>query len=91
MADYDVVSVKIVGHRSLELRFADDTERVVDLAMFLTNPLMRRVRDDDEYFAQVRIDPECRTIMWPDGEDLAPDVLHGDGQPARLEESQSTS
>lgn len=91
MADYDIVGVEIVGKRSLHLCFADGTERTVDLAIFLDKPLMRRVREDDEYFAAVRIDPECRTIVWPGGEDLAPDVLHGDGTPAFLEESPSTS
>jgi hypothetical protein len=91
IADYDVIGVDVVGHRSLHLRFADGTQRTVDLAMFLTSPLMQRVRDDDEYFASVRIDPECRTIVWPGGEDLAPDVLHGDGIPARFEQSPSTS
>ncbi len=29
-------------------------------------------------------------VVWPDGEDLAPDVLHGDGIPARLEQSRTT-
>jgi hypothetical protein len=89
MADYDVISVEIVGRRSLRLGFADGTERTVDLAPFLNLPIMRRVRDDDEYFAAVRIDPECLTIVWPNGENLAPDTLHGDGIPAFLEESSS--
>jgi hypothetical protein len=48
---------------------------------------MHRVRDDDEYFAAVRVDAESGTIVWPGGEDLAPDTLHGDGIPAFLEES----
>ena len=87
MADYDVVSVEVVGARSLRLRFADDTERTVDLTPFLALPALRRVRDDDQYFAAVEIDPVCGTIVWPGGEDLAPDVLHGDGVPAFLEES----
>jgi len=28
-------------------------------------------------FRQVRVDPELRTIVWPNGFDLDPDVLHG--------------
>lgn len=87
MADYDVVSVEIIGRRTLKLGFADGTERTVDLDPFLQLPVMHRVRDDDDYFATVRIDAESGTIVWPSGEDLAPDVLHGDGIPAFLEES----
>jgi hypothetical protein len=30
-------------------------------------------------FRQVRVDPELRTIVWPNGFDLDPDVLHGRG------------
>ena len=91
MAPYDVVAVEIVGRRTLRLGFADGTDRIVDLRPFLDLPVMHRVRDDDQYFAKVRVDSESATIVWPDGEDLAPDVLHGDGIPAFLEESQSTS
>jgi hypothetical protein len=82
MADYDIVSVEIAGKRRLRLDFADGTRRTVDLTPYLDLPVFRRVRDDDEYFASVKVDPVCRTIVWPDGEDLAPDALHGAGTPA---------
>ncbi|MDQ2760637.1 MAG: DUF2442 domain-containing protein [Actinomycetota bacterium] len=38
---------------------------------------------DLEFFRRVRVDPELRTIVWPNGFDLDPDVLHGDHEPAR--------
>jgi hypothetical protein len=31
---------------------------------------------DVNYFAQVVVDEELGTIVWPNGADLAPDVLH---------------
>ena len=32
---------------------------------------------DPGYFAQVGVDPELGTVVWPNGFDLDPDVLHG--------------
>ena len=41
---------------------------------------------DPAYFRQVHVDPELGTVVWPNGYDLDPDVLHGDhvavGRPA---------
>jgi hypothetical protein len=37
--------------------------------------------DDPAYFARVRVDPESRTVVWPNRVDLDPAVLHGDFEP----------
>jgi hypothetical protein len=46
---------------------------------------------DLAFFRQVRVDPELRTIVWPNGFDLDPDVLHGrrskDMPPATTQQS----
>jgi hypothetical protein len=80
----DVVAVTAVqpldGYR-LQLRFDDDSERVVDLSDSLWGPMAEPLRDPD-YFRLVRVDPELRTVVWPNGFDLDPDVLHGDHEPA---------
>ena len=34
--------------------------------------------NDPDFFRQARVDPECRTVVWPNGVDLDPVVLHGD-------------
>jgi hypothetical protein len=31
---------------------------------------------DVAYFARVTVDSELGTVVWPNGADLAPDVLH---------------
>jgi hypothetical protein len=45
-------------------------------------PVFRQLYDDPELFAQVYVDPDAATIVWPNGADLAPEVLHGDHYPA---------
>ncbi|MGH9091551.1 MAG: DUF2442 domain-containing protein [Acidimicrobiales bacterium] len=41
--------------------------------------------DDPGYFARVQVDPESRTVTWPNGLDLDPAVLHGDAEPAGMQ------
>jgi uncharacterized protein DUF2442 len=67
------------GHR-LRLRFDDGSERIVDLSDVLWGEMGEPLRDP-EYFSQVRVDPDLRTVVWPNGFDLDPDVLHGDHEP----------
>ena len=38
--------------------------------------------EDPAFFAAVRVDPGSRTVVWPNGVDLDPAVLHGDFEPA---------
>lgn len=76
-----VTQVEALEGYRLRLRFDDRSERVVDLGDMLWGPMAEPLRDPD-YFRQVRVDPELRTIAWPNGFDLDPDVLHGDYEPA---------
>jgi hypothetical protein len=77
-----VTSVEVVGGRTVRLGFADGSVRVVDLAPFLWGPALERLATDDVLFAAVAVDPIAGTIVWPNGADLDPDVLHGDFEPA---------
>jgi hypothetical protein len=72
-----VTDVEPLEGYTLRLRFDDDSERVVDLSAVLWGEMGEPLRDHD-YFRLVRVDPELRTIVWPNGFDLDPDVLHGD-------------
>lgn len=65
----------------LRLTFTDGLIREVDLSGDLWGPMAEPLQDPD-YFRQVRVDPELGTVVWPNGYDLDPDVLHGDFQPA---------
>lgn len=62
----------------LRLDFDDGTTRDVDLEGELWGPVFRPLRDDPQLFRQVRVDEELGTVVWPNGADLDPDVLHGD-------------
>ncbi len=37
---------------------------------------MFQLLQDVEYFAKVSVDSELGTVVWPNGADLAPEVLH---------------
>jgi hypothetical protein len=47
----------------------------------LHGPVFEPLADPD-FFAQVRVDNELGTVVWPNGADLDPLVLHGDFEPA---------
>lgn len=66
----------------LRLSFDDGTEREVDLEGELWGPVFEPLRKNPELFRQVRVDEELGTIVWPNGADMDPDVLHGDFEPA---------
>lgn len=66
----------------LRLRFDDGTEREVDLESELWGPIFEPLRADPDLFRQVRVDDELGTIVWPNGADMDPDVLHGDFETA---------
>jgi hypothetical protein len=76
-----VTRVEPLEEYRLRLWFDDGSERVVDLSDILWGPMAEPLRDPD-YFRRVRVDDELRTIVWPNGFDLDPEVLHGDFEPA---------
>jgi hypothetical protein len=58
------------GYR-LRIAFNDGVERDVDCAFLLHGTQGEPLRDP-EYFRQVRVDDEARTVVWPNGLDPAP-------------------
>lgn len=77
-AAYEITAVEHLGEYRLRLTFADGLVGDVDFADRLKaprGPMLEPLRDVD-YFAKVAVDPELGTVVWPNGADLAPDVLH---------------
>jgi hypothetical protein len=76
-----VTAVEPLEGSRLRLTFTDGLVREVDLSGDLWGPMAEPLQDP-AYFRQVRVDDELGTVVWPNGYDLDPDVLHGDHEPA---------
>ena len=74
-----VTSAEVIGDFTVRLAFSDGTSRDVNLEASLWGPVFEPLRDPT-FFAQVRVDEELGTIVWPNGADMDPVVLHGSAQ-----------
>lgn len=72
---YRITSVQSGAPSMLNLRFNDGLTRTIDLEPILESELFGPLRDPD-LFAQVSIDPEIHTVVWPCGADFDPAILH---------------
>lgn len=71
-----IKSVLALEAYRVHLEFTDGSDGDVDLAPFLWGPVFEPLLRDRSLFEAVRVDPELRTISWPNGADLDPDVLY---------------
>lgn len=58
-----------------EVAFNDGRRGVADLSSALHGGIFEPLRDPAE-FARMRVDPELKTIVWPNGADLAPEFVY---------------
>ena len=72
---YDVTEFELVGAYTVRVVFDDDTEQVIDLEPVLYGEMYAPLRDV-QVFRRVRLDPEVKTLVWPNGADFDPYVLH---------------
>ena len=78
-----VVDVEHLGEHRLSLTFTDGLVRELDFADAagdwggVLEPFC-----EPAFFGQVAVDPATGTIVWPNGVDFDPDVLHCDHEPA---------
>lgn len=63
----DIVEARPIGAYVLQIRFADGVEGEVDLDRILLWKGVFEVLRDPVRFAEVRVDPELGTIVWPNG------------------------
>jgi hypothetical protein len=72
-----VTDVEPLNGYRLRVSFSDGLVREIDCAFLLHGALGEPLRNRD-YFRQVCVDQDARTIVWPNGLDPAPELLHGD-------------
>jgi len=72
---YRITAVEQVATYSLRLRFNDGLSRTIDFEPILEGELFGPLRDR-AVFAQVSLDPEIHTVVWPSGADFDPATLH---------------
>jgi len=70
-----VTSFKIVGDYTLRVEFEDGHVEVIDFRDVLHGTLFGPLRNPD-LFNAVRLDTESHTLVWPNGADFDPAVLH---------------
>jgi hypothetical protein len=75
----NVTSVEVLHDHVVRLGFSDGCTGELDLGPKLWGPVFEPVATDYEFFRQVRVD--LGTIVWPNGADLAPEVLHAEAVP----------
>jgi hypothetical protein len=70
-----VVGAAVVGDHILRLLFSDGIVGDIDFSAERWTGVLAPL-NDPAYFAEVGVDPEAGTVVWPDGIDLAPEPLY---------------
>ena len=72
---YRVASFQKLAPFTLRVTFDDGTSQTIDFRPVLKGELYGPLQDP-ALFDQVRIDPEVHTLIWPNGADFDPAILH---------------
>jgi hypothetical protein len=72
---YHVTTVEIIEPYTLRVRFTDETEQTAYLRPVLAGEIYGPLLDL-ELSNQVAVDPEVKTLVWPNGADFDPATLH---------------
>jgi Protein of unknown function (DUF2442) len=69
-----ITAARYVTAFTVWLRFNDGSEGTVDLAWELMGPVFEPLKDV-KTFSAVRLHPELKTLVWPNGADFPPEFL----------------
>jgi len=78
-----VTEVEVLHDFVVRVTFGDGRAGAVDLTPHLWGPVFQPLQEDPGLFRQVRVDPEARTIVWPNGADIAPETLYREAWAAK--------
>ena len=70
-----IIEISNILPYSLRAEFSDGVIKVVDLTNELHGEVFEPLREP-EFFSRVVVNPETRTIEWPNGADFAPEFLY---------------
>ncbi len=70
-----VTSARPLDGFRVEVCFDDGREGIADLTEAIEGPMFESLKDSD-VFRTLRVDEELRTIVWPNGADLAPEYVY---------------
>ena len=70
----DVVEVEIKFETLVILTFANGMRRIMDLKAIMAGPACEDILNNGD-FDKIYVDKEAGTICWPNGADIAPEVL----------------
>ena len=79
----DVIKVRYLEGYKLELVFENGKRGIVDFHSYIKKGGVFNRFSDMEYFKQVYINKELGVLCWPDGVDVAPEILYSEatGEP----------
>ncbi|HMS35045.1 MAG TPA: DUF2442 domain-containing protein [Ignavibacteria bacterium] len=72
---FKVTSCKVIAPYTLEITFNDGQSKQINFEKLLKGEMYFPLKDP-EFFSRVSIDPEVSTIVWPNGADFDPAILH---------------
>ena len=70
-----VKAFSLTGPHTLQILFEDGVERTIDFSPVLRGEMFGPLRETS-LFAQVQLDTEVGTLVWPNGADFDPETLH---------------
>jgi hypothetical protein len=69
-----IVEATGCGAHELRLTFNNGSRKVVNVRPLLEGSIFEPLLNS-EYFARVKLDRVCGTVVWPNGADFAPEAL----------------
>ena len=83
-----VRAVELLTGFTVHVTFTDGSAREINLEKYLHGPAFEPIRRDPQMFRRVFVG-DGKTLTWPTGADIDPDVLYYDLTPAWMERAQA--